>query len=214
MMDKIVQAMIDEKLNNLHTALICKIVKIDIEKMMADVKPLNKKKFKGQEPIDLPLIQNVPVALPNTKDFYIRLPYKVDDIVVVVFSERRVDEIMNFGKDVASGKRKHSLDDGIIIAGINLFSNSLSSEHKNDLLIQNKNNNSKIVMKPSGEVIVEADLIKLGQNAEQGIPLGSDLKQWLDNHTHPYSWSDSAGSGTSSPPTEESPEPSEKAVVE
>ena len=206
--------MIDEKLNNLHTALICKIVKIDIEKMMADVKPLNKKKFKDQEPIDLPLIQNVPVALPNTEDFYIRLPYKVGDIVVVIFSERRVDEIMNFGKDTATGKRKHSLDDGIIVAGINLFSNSLSSEHKDDLLIQNKNNNSKIVMKPSGEVIVDAELIKLGQNAEQGIPLGGDLKQWLDNHTHPYSWSDPGGSGTSSPPTEKSPEPSQKAVIE
>ena len=214
MMDKIIQDIVDEKLANLHTCLICKITKVDLEQMVADVKPLNQKKFKGENPQELPLIQSVPIALMHTKDFYIRPPYDVGDIVVVVFSERRIDEIMNFGKDEAKGNRKHSMDDGIIISGLSLFKNSLSEEHKGDLLIQNKNNKSKIVMKPNGEVIVEGDKIKLGDDATQGVPLGTTLKEWLDNHTHPISWTDAGGSGNSSNPSNPSPSPSDKVVVE
>ncbi|SFP11444.1 hypothetical protein [Salibacterium halotolerans] len=65
-----------------------------------------------------------------------------------------------------------------------------------------------------GSVTVSAEEVQLGENAEDGIPLGKQLKQWLDNHTHPISWTNSGGSGDSSPPSTSSPSPSEKVKVE
>lgn len=68
---------------------------------------------------------------------------------------------------------------------------------------------------PGGAVVVESPEILLGSDgAEEGVPLGITLKEWLDGHTHEYSWTSSGGSGTTSPPTSESPKPSEKVMVE
>lgn len=64
-----------------------------------------------------------------------------------------------------------------------------------------------------GKVTVKADEILLGDNATEGIPLGNQLKNWLDNHTHSYSWNDGSGSSTTSAPSYSSPTPSEVVKV-
>lgn len=166
MMDKIVQSMIDEKLNNLHTALICKITKVDLVKMKASIKPLNKKKFKEKDPVDLPLIENVPISIITAGDFYIRPPYQVGDLVIAVFSERRIDEIMNFAKDTGRGQRKHSLDDAIIVGGINPFSNNLKTDNLNDLVISNKDDNSHVMLQQNGDIRIKGNNIFLDGNVQ------------------------------------------------
>lgn len=72
-----------------------------------------------------------------------------------------------------------------------------------------------VTLMPGGAAIVNGPEILLGSpGAEEGVPLGNELKKWLDGHTHDFSWTSSAGSGTTSAPTEESPDPSEKVFVE
>lgn len=67
----------------------------------------------------------------------------------------------------------------------------------------------------NGKVTIKSDEILLGSDsAAEGVPLGNQLKDWLDNHTHDYSWSDSAGSGSTSSPTSTSPAVSEKVKIE
>lgn len=63
-----------------------------------------------------------------------------------------------------------------------------------------------------GKVIIKANEILLGDTATEGVPLGNQLKAWLDNHTHEYTWTESGGNGTTSPPTP-SPEPSQVVKV-
>ena len=65
-----------------------------------------------------------------------------------------------------------------------------------------------------GNVIIEGGEVKLGgNNANEGVPLGDALKQYLDSHNHDYSWTDSGGSGTTSTPNQNCPEPSDSVVV-
>lgn len=62
---------------------------------------------------------------------------------------------------------------------------------------------------PGGAAILESPQLLLGgSDAAEGVPLGLQLKQWLDEHEHPYSWTSGAGSGTTGPPTSPSPDPS------
>lgn len=53
-----------------------------------------------------------------------------------------------------------------------------------------------------GKVTVKADEILLGDGASEDVPLGNQLKQWLDNHTHP------TPNGESGSPSSSSPSPS------
>ncbi|WP_163538310.1 phage baseplate assembly protein V [Gracilibacillus sp. YIM 98692] len=66
----------------------------------------------------------------------------------------------------------------------------------------------------NGRVTINADEVLLGTNASEGVPLGNQLKQWLDNHTHDYSWTDAAGNDQTSKPNSPSPSVSEKVKVE
>lgn len=64
------------------------------------------------------------------------------------------------------------------------------------------------------KVIVEAKKIFLGANATEAISHGTSLKDYLDNHKHPISWTDPSGSGVSGSPTSASPSPSTKVYTE
>lgn len=64
-----------------------------------------------------------------------------------------------------------------------------------------------------GKVTVKAQEILLGDSASEGVPLGNQLKEWLDNHTHDFSWTSDSGNGKTSAP-DPSPEPSKVVKLE
>lgn len=71
---------------------------------------------------------------------------------------------------------------------------------------------SELATVEADTVVVDSGNILLGAGAEEGVPLGNTLKEWLDGHQHDfnYSWGSSAGSssGTTTSPTSDSPDPS------
>lgn len=122
-------------LNVINTCLIGIIEKFDGETMKANVTLL---------PND-DLILDVPVMTLQTSEFYIRVPYEPGDHVLVVFSQRDIDQIMHSG-DASPSDRVLSIDDAIIIGGINLFDDPLPSEDKDKLVIGQKDGGAKITM--------------------------------------------------------------------
>jgi phage baseplate assembly protein gpV len=69
----------------------------------------------------------------------------------------------------------------------------------------------KLELDGNTKVIIEGGKIYLGAGAQEGVPFGTKLKNWLDNHTHPCGCG--SHSGTASAPNTSSPSPSEKVFV-
>lgn len=149
------------------------------------------------------LVKSVPVATLQGGGFFIRSPLAKDDLVVVLFTKDAIDGIMHETDELST--RSHDLNDAIVLGGINLFSDPLPSDEPDALVIGKKDMTSRITMTPDGNVTVEASgKIYLGDGATEGVPLGAQLKSWLDSHTHTAP----ADGGATSGPTSASPSPS------
>ena len=216
-LNQIVKKIVNDKISEIHTSIPAKIEKYDPEKMRAEVVLLSKVELKGEK-VEIPPIVEVPVALLKAGPFVIRQPFEKGDPVLVVFGEKAIDKLLITGNpEDPQMKRLHSLDDAIVVGGLQLEQDpSLNSDYAEDLLIENQETDSRFVIKKGGEIIIEdPSKIYIGSsNASEGATLGTSLKEWLDNHGHPYSWADSGGSGTTGPPSSSSPEPSKKVMVE
>ena len=127
----------DSTVGGINTCMIGQIERFDSKQMKADVTLLPE----GQ------LVIEVPVMTFQTGDFYIRVPYEPGDKVAVIFAQRDIDGILR-GGDANPSQRKLSLDDAIVMGGINLYTDEpLPEEDAGDLVIGKRNKKSKIVMK-------------------------------------------------------------------
>ncbi len=185
--------------------------------MRAKVTLLAKKELEGKL-VNIPPIVEVPVALLKAGPFVIRQPFQKGDPVLVIFGEKAIDKLLITGNpEDPQLKRQHSMDDAIVIGGLQLEKDpGLNSDYTEDLLIENKDVDSRIVIKKDGEIIIEdPSKIYIGSpDAEEGVLLGNLVKSYLDGHTHPYSWTDLGGNSNTGPPNQSCPDPSKKVMVE
>ena len=131
-------------ISGLNTCLLGQIERFDPETMAADVVLLP----------DGDLIIDVPVGIQQTADFFIRMPYQVGDIVLVLFAQRDIDGILR-GGDATTSQRMLSIDDAVVIAGINLFTDDpVPAANAGDLVIGKRNGNAKIVLNQSNDDIL------------------------------------------------------------
>lgn len=127
----------------LNTCMMGQIENFDPQRMAADVVLLP----------DGDLIIDVPVAIQQSEDFYIRVPYQQGDIVLVVFCQRDIDGIMR-GGDATPSQRMLAMDDAVVIGGINLYTDdALPAANAGDLVIGKKSGGSKIVLRQSNNDI-------------------------------------------------------------
>lgn len=252
---ELIRGLISQELDDVHTCLPAKIEKYDAKKLRAEVTPLAKVKING-EMVTMPKEIEMPVVTTLTKNFVIRQPYEKGDTVLVVFSEKAIDNLVIDGKPHDPQlKRRFSTDDGFIIGGFK-FDNANdipvdTDEEEDALYIRNLNVNVKLYITSDGkvrianddkqvEIVIETDgVIRIADNtngtelkfdinaggnaifklanklflgssgASEGAALGTSLKSWLDNHTHP---GDSGG--TTGAPNSASPDPSSKVFLE
>lgn len=128
---------------NINTCLMGQVERFDPVKLTADVTLLP----------DGDLIIDVPVAIQQAADFFIRVPYQIGDIVLVLFAQRDIDGILR-GGDATPSQRQLSLDDAIVIAGINLLTDDpLPTANPGDLVIGKRNGNAKIVLNQANDNI-------------------------------------------------------------
>ncbi|MCF8020859.1 MAG: hypothetical protein K9L62_15885 [Vallitaleaceae bacterium] len=156
--NKVIKHLIEDRINKIHTALPAKIKSYNAKTMYAEVILLNKKELEGEQ-VQIPPIVEVPVAHLNAGGFVIRPPYKKGDIVQVVFNERALDKLLITGKsEEVKLTRKFSYDDAVVIKGLKLESEQdLNSSYTEDLLMENMDGNSRIVMKANGDLLIETN---------------------------------------------------------
>ncbi len=82
-----------------------------------------------------------------------------------------------------------------------------------DAYIEYNKQDKSLKIVTDGPVTIEGGDIYLADGASEGVPLGDQLKSWLDSHAHDYTWTDSGGSGTTDSPDDPSPESSERVKV-
>ncbi len=114
--------LIEERLADLHTAMPCRVEKYDEATGKADVTPLFKRKFKGQEAQEMPLLTGLPTLKRKRKVSDNPVSYEVypldlehGDIVLVIFAERALDNALTGSPVDPAHSRKHALKDGIVI---------------------------------------------------------------------------------------------------
>lgn len=157
-------------LNDFRVALPAKIEKYDALKSKANVKPQIKDVRLNGEVITLPVIVNVPVIFPQTKNGGFSFPLERGDGVLLIFSDRSLDEWLSRGDDVPyTDSRQHSITDAIAIPGLYAFSqniNSNNSEGKTQLRAQNGvlsiNKNGNIEIRSGGNELLSiiSDLLE------------------------------------------------------
>jgi len=132
---------INSVLNDVHTAMPGKVVEYNRAKRQADIQPLLKRKYKDGSEVAMPVIPNVPVWMPSCNGFKtsIDLPIKVDDVGVILYSERSLDLwLVQGGMVYPNDERKFDLSDAIFFPGLANFSQSLNPpSNKDDLRIIN-----------------------------------------------------------------------------
>lgn len=155
---KLMKKLIDQELKELHVALPAKIEKYDPETMIAEITLLSKKILNDEE-VTIPKIIEVPVGHINAGPFIIRPPYQKGDVVQVLFNERALDKLLITGDpESVKYKRKHAFDDAVVIKGLKSEQeNELNSNYGEDLLFENQEADSRIVMMKDGSLLAETN---------------------------------------------------------
>lgn len=87
------ESLINDSIQEIHTAMPGRIESIDYENGTADVQPVMKKYLRNEEIIDYPLITNVPIVFPqgNGQDSFIVYPVRPGDSCLLIVSEQALD---------------------------------------------------------------------------------------------------------------------------
>lgn len=155
---KFFDGLVNEINNGMHNCLMARIETYDPVTMQADVTPLYKQKYKDGKEEQMPMIIALPVAHLKAGPFIIRPPYKRGDIVMVAFSDYSTEEVLiSGGSHAPRSSRKHSIDDGIVVAGIMVYTDTYPAQHGNDLLISKDDLSAKIVIQEDNTILIHTD---------------------------------------------------------
>lgn len=129
----IIRQAINYQLRGVNTAIPAEIVSYDYTQQRADVKPLLNRKYKGEEEgTPLPIITNVPVIFPRGGNFSMHWPLNAGDTILLVFSERSLDEwVYEGGQVTPNDPRMFNLSDAIAIPGLIPFSEGTAEDNTN-----------------------------------------------------------------------------------
>ena len=162
--------------DELHTCLPGKITKIiDYKKKKVAVKPLLKRTYLDGTILELPIIDNVPIVYPDTGEALLKFPLIVGAKVLLMFSERSLDNWLSSGNDSIPGNpNKFSLSDAVAILGLSDFSRA------NDKITDNTSleliyKDSRITLKDSGEIILDNGDCTIEMTSSQVKINGSNL---------------------------------------
>ena len=206
---ELLNIIIANKIADMHICMPAKILEYDYTKQKAKVQPALNQKYNDGEVIELPVIHNVPVMHPASGGASITFPVNVNDTVLLVFSEKSLEEWLLNGKQITpDDPRQNNLTDAIALLGLNPFSKISHAENNEDLLISYsgskirfKNNGSHLLQIEAENIeIIGAKEIKLTSTTEvkltstteikieaPEIKLNGDVKindQLYNNHTH------------------------------
>lgn len=169
---------IESALSEIHTSIPGVIVAYDPDTQLATVQVSVKRLGRDGTAYTVPPIQNVPVWFPRSAVGAISWKLAVNDPVLLIFSERPLDEWRQAGGlvDAAQTKRFHAYTDAIAIPGLYPDSSPVSYDSDNDrdgICIQTAD--AKILIGSDGKVRIG----KRGASPDEPVVLGTQLLNYL-----------------------------------
>ncbi len=129
----------------MNTCLPGEVREYDFKERRASIKPLIKRKYLDGQISTLPIIVDVPVVFPGTDKVGFQFPIKKGDKVLIVFSQRSLDQYLSNGGDVDPlDTRKFDLSDAVAIPGLYPFNKNGFADNNEDLFIKNDGRKIKI----------------------------------------------------------------------
>lgn len=127
---------INGRIEGLHTALPAQIESYDHATQKASVLPLIRRVNKAGEELDLPVITDVPVVFPGGGGAALTFPIEAGDTVLLVFSERSLDNWLQTGGVANPAKTGYMrLSDAIAIPGLKPFNGTFTADNATDVLL-------------------------------------------------------------------------------
>lgn len=140
-------------ISNINTAMPAKVLSYNASNQTATVQPMYKRKFSDNSEAALPVLNNVPVLFPRTKDAFLSLPIAAGDFVLLVFSQRSLDDFLARGEILSpTDSREYSINDAIAIPGLFPSSQTILASAQ-DVVLCNKD--AKILLKEDGRFLIE-----------------------------------------------------------
>lgn len=175
----------------LHTSIPGIVNSYDSSGPSVEVQPAVKKVLYDGTEYSFPMIVSVPVVFPRTKRFHLSYPIEKGDEVLLIFSERSIEEFLNASRTTGKeskplNTRKFSLTDAIAIPGLFGFKkgSSVSDGSKMEIVFDD----TKIVSDGT-KFIFTGDIEVTGKiTATENIESDGDVKAGsiaLSTHTHP-----------------------------
>lgn len=140
---------------HVNTAIPCEVVNVSRlqTEQTIDVQPLINRVFEDVVVMVPSIILNVPVVFPSGGGGLISFPIKVGDTVLVIYSQRSIEEWMESGgeRQTPKDRRHHHRTDAIAIPGIYTKSSNLSPHPDN---VEVKFESSSVSITPENVVTV------------------------------------------------------------
>ena len=157
---ELIQSFLEYRLSDVHTAIPARVTNYSAQEQKASVQPLIKKQYQDGTIESNPIITGVPVIFPSGGGALLSFPIQAGDIVLLVFSERSLDNwVASSGQEVTPNDgRKHDFSDAIAIPGLFTFVKTLAAD-PNDVVL--KFNGGSIKIKADGSVEINASEVKL-----------------------------------------------------
>lgn len=178
--------------SNLNTCLPGKITRvIDYKKRKVSVQPTIRRVYLDEEVLEPPVIDNVTLQYTGTEDAIIKFPIKVGQNVLLIFSQRSLDNWLLSGDvSLPGSKRKFDISDAIAIPSLQTFNTDHPLiDNNEDTEIVTKDN--KIVIKANGTIEIGGDNLKKLVTEE--------FQNVFDTHVHNFIAAPSGTYATSPP---------------
>ena len=191
---EVFQEFLDSRLENVHTCIPGQIEQYDALTRKASVKPLIKLKTRDNEDLDMPVIDNVPVQFPGSKQFTINYPLEKGDTCIMLFAETGIGTWLT-GAGIAANAddmSRFSLTDAICIPSLYTFTSvpmPVTLIEFTTAGLEIKNDKADVLLKPTGEINVLNDsgsfniksdgVIEINGNADFAVAF-TDLKTAFD----------------------------------
>lgn len=201
----------DSIMGELHVATVGRIERYDAGQQVADIQPLLKRRVvydSGEEgPAEtLPVLPGVPVLFARSASFFLSLPLKRGDHVMLVFMDASTDRFLAGQPGAVTDPgdfRTHDMSDAVALAGLWPSSRALGQVDPDNMVMGADDGGAQIHIRPDGTVEIKlggaAAVNFSAALAEKLETLWGQSKTNFDTHVHP------TGTGPSGVPVTPAP---------